>query len=199
MDGVFKQHFVEMFLTVYFSMDLCLFLHVLPSEVFRTTRAATRVQPAIRAFHCNRVISPSLQSGWSRLGRLGRSLKGSREPRHSKENEEDENRKTILKISPQLFLLKGFFVFCWCTWAIGPEFQHLLAKFPSRFHRVDFSKYLILHSQPDNSIYIDLDCINHPGSRLSDRIWCPSFSIQPLADDKLPVPVPMACPARYRR
>ena len=83
---------MEMFLTVYFSMDFCLFLHGLPSEVFRTTRAATRVQPAIRAFHCNRV-SPSLQSGWSPLGRLGRSLKGSREPRHPKENEENENQK----------------------------------------------------------------------------------------------------------
>ena len=69
-------------------------------------RAATRVQPAIRAFHCNRVISLSLQSGWSRLGWLGRSLKGSREPRHPKENEENENLKKIMKIYPQLFLLK---------------------------------------------------------------------------------------------
>ena len=87
----------------YFSVCLCLFLHVLPSEVFRTTRAATREQPAIRAFHCNRV-SPSLQSGWSRLGRLGRSLKGSREPRHPKENQ-----------TPQQFGLKVFLFCCWTT------------------------------------------------------------------------------------
>ncbi len=71
---------------------LCLFLHALPAEVFRTTRTATTEKPAIRAFHCN-TVSPSLQSGWSRLGRLGRSLKGSREPRHPKEDKEVEDRK----------------------------------------------------------------------------------------------------------
>ena len=94
-----------MFLTVYFSMDLCLFLYVLPSEVFRTTRAATRVQPAIRAFHCNRVISPSLQSGWwSRLGRLGRSFKGSREPRHSKRTKKMRIRKNNENLSAAIFV-----------------------------------------------------------------------------------------------
>ena len=42
-------------------------------------------------------------------------------------------------------------------WAKYPEFQPVLRRFLSRFHKVDFSKLLVLHDQPEHSIYIDLD------------------------------------------
>ena len=48
-------------------------------------------------------------------------------------------------------------------WDKYAEFQPLLLSFPLKFHKIDFSKLLVLYDQPENSTYevggVSLPCI----------------------------------------